>query len=201
MTVLYGQGTKMKIAVITAYPNHTGYNYAIKKQVLEHIHGEHDVVDVDLYQEQFNPVLQFDAEHRRRDLDKDPYTAKYRDIIQEADFLIFIYPIWWSSMPAILKGFIDRVFVQGYAYRYNGVLPVALLKNKKAWIITTNDTPLLYAKFFQQDYGSILKKQILKMCGIKTVKHSQLYFVRNSTAKKRERFLEKVGRTASDLFG
>ncbi|MCK8638773.1 NAD(P)H-dependent oxidoreductase [Fructobacillus fructosus] len=84
------------------------------------------------------PFSDCGAEHRRRDLDKDPYTAKYRDVVKKADFLIFIYPIWWSSMPAILKGLIDRVFVQGYAYRYNGVIPVALLKNKKAWIITTN---------------------------------------------------------------
>lgn len=190
----------MKIAVITAYPNHTGYNYAIKKEVLKNISDEHDVLDIDLYQEQFDPVLRFDADHRRRDLDKDPYTAKYRDAVKKADFLIFIYPIWWSSMPAILKGFIDRVFVQGYAYRYKGLFPVALLKNKKAWIITTNDTPMPYAKFFQQDYGNVLKKQILKMCGIKTIKHSQLYFMRNSTEKKRAQFLEKIGKTSRYFF-
>lgn len=58
---------------------------------------------------------------------------------------------------------------------------------QKAWIINTNDTPNIYASLFQQDYG-----KVLKMCGIKTIKHSQLYFVHSLTKRKREIFIDKI---------
>ncbi|WP_177177372.1 NAD(P)H-dependent oxidoreductase [Bacillus sp. MUM 116] len=51
-----------------------------------------------------------DDQHKRRDLINAPYTEKYRKQIQQDDTLIFIYPIWWSGVPAILKGFFERVF-------------------------------------------------------------------------------------------
>ena len=52
------------------------------------------------------------------DLAKVAEMEKYRDLVTWADHLIFIFPIWWSGMPAILKGFIDRVFVADFAYSY-----------------------------------------------------------------------------------
>lgn len=144
--------------------------------------------------------MRFDDTHRRRDLDHDPSTARYREIITNSDLLVFIYPIWWSGMPAILKGFIDRVFMRGFAYEYKGMLPHGLLAGKKAWIITTDDTPGLFARFFQDDYGKVLRTQTLKMmCGIPTLKHSQLHYMRGSSGKKRARFLEKVREFARNV--
>ncbi len=96
-------------------------------------------------------------------------------------------------MPAILKGFIDRTFAKGYAYSYKGLLPIGHLKGKKAWIITTNDTPFLYVHLVQKDYGKILSRQVLKMCGIKTIKRSTAYYLRASSLKKRQSFLRKIG--------
>ncbi|MGR8827572.1 NAD(P)H-dependent oxidoreductase [Leuconostoc citreum] len=190
----------MKILVISAYPNRVGFNYAIKRKVLNNINNEkNEVTEIDLYEQGFDPVLRFDENNRRRDLVNEPYTASYRNLVKSADFFIFIYPIWWGGMPAIMKGFIDRVFVKGFAYKYNGISPVGLLGGKKAWIITTNDTPFLYAKIFYQDYGKVLKNQVLKMCGIKTIKHSQLYFVRHSTEKKRLDFLSTLSLFAKKI--
>ena len=54
--------------------------------------------------------MRFDDTHKRRDLSTVPDIEKYRNLITWADHIIFIYPIWWGGMPAILKGFIDRVF-------------------------------------------------------------------------------------------
>ncbi len=100
----------MKILIIYAHPNHNSFNGAILKQVQANLDRNHEVTLLDLYAEKFNPVLSFDEDHRRRDLEKDPETQTYRELITWADHLIFIFPIWWSGMPAILKGFIDRVF-------------------------------------------------------------------------------------------
>lgn len=96
--------TKSHILIIYAHPNHDSFNGAILKTIRENISSDHQVKLLDLYAENFDPVLRFDKEKKRRDLDKDPETASYRKDITWADKLIFIYPIWWSGMPAILKG-------------------------------------------------------------------------------------------------
>ncbi|QQK08695.1 NAD(P)H-dependent oxidoreductase [Miniphocaeibacter halophilus] len=67
-----------------------------------------------------------------------------------------------SGMPAISKGYIDRIFINEFAYSYRKIFPI-VIKNKSAFIITTYDTPMLYAKIAQQDYGIILKNKFLKI--------------------------------------
>lgn len=116
----------MNIAVLYAYPNDNGYNHAILNSVMQGLEdnpARHSVTVVDLYKENFDPVLRFDENHLRRNLNIDPDTERYRRIITDADLLVFIYPIWWSGMPAILKGFIDRVFSKGFAYVYRECFP------------------------------------------------------------------------------
>lgn len=189
----------VNILVVYAYPNKNGFNYAIKNAVLKGIDVSHTVKVIDLYKEEFNPVLYFDKEVKRRNLYLDTETEKYRNLIKQADFIIFIFPIWWNSMPAILKGFIDRVFAKDFAYKYKGIMPVGLLKGKNAWIINTHDSPNLYARFIQKDYGKILNKQILKMCGIRTKRHDSLAFVRRTNELKRENFLKKITLLSSKI--
>ena len=108
----------MNILIIYAHPNHQSFNGAILQQVKTHLNPKHQVQILDLYAEKFDPLLRFDEDQLRRDLDKDPEMEKYRQLISWADHLIWIFPIWWGGMPAILKGFIDRVFASGFAYSY-----------------------------------------------------------------------------------
>lgn len=189
----------MKILIVYSYPNDYGYNSEIYKRVLKGVSAKHDVQILDLYNEEFDPVLRFDRTHRRRDMKEDPETQAYRDLITWAEHVIFIFPIWWGGMPAILKGFIDRVFSKGYAYEYKGLVPIGYFKGKTAWIITTDDAPKLYSKFFQEDYGRVLKKQVLKMTGFTKVKHYSISFLRNSNEKKRLRFLNRIDAISSKL--
>lgn len=185
----------MNILIIYSYPHHDSLNGKILDTVLQSIDKQHTVTTIDLYQDNFNPVLYFDKVHRRRDLQFDPETQAYRDAITHSDHIIFIFPIWWSGMPAILKGFIDRVFVQNFAYAYapKKLIPIKLLKGKTADIIVTHDTPYLFAKLVQKDYGNVLKKQILAdMCGIKVNKMLSLPNVKNSSLNQRQQFLKKV---------
>lgn len=185
----------MNILIIYSYPHHDSLNGKILDTVLQSIDKKHTVKTIDLYQDNFNPVLYFDKVHRRRDLQFDSETQAYRDAITHSDHIIFIFPIWWSGMPAILKGFIDRVFVQNFAYTYapKKLIPIKLLKGKTANIIVTHDTPYLFAKLVQKDYGKILKSQILQgMCGIKVTKLLSLSNTKNSTLKQRQKFLKKI---------
>ncbi|UUI02335.1 NAD(P)H-dependent oxidoreductase [Oceanobacillus jeddahense] len=187
------------IAVIYAYPNDSGFNSAIFSTVEKNIHPRHHVKVIDLYQDNFHPVLYFDNIHKRRDLQFDSEVEEYREIVSWASHLIFIFPIWWGGMPAILKGFVDRVFAKGFAYEYKGVIPIGLLKNKTGWIITTHDTPSLYVKLMQHDYGRVLKKQILKMCGITPTAFHTMSFLRYKKEKSRKRFLEQLTRKAQKI--
>jgi NAD(P)H dehydrogenase (quinone) len=185
----------MNIYLILAYPNHDGLCYNIYTNVLKgFIEAGHEIRTTDLYEEKFNPVLVFNNEKRRRDLKNDPEMEKYRENIIWANHLVFIYPIWWSGMPAILKGFIDRVFASGFAYEYKGMLVKGFFGGKSAWIINTNDTPYLYAKLFLKDYGNILKKQILALCGIKKIKQITFSGIRFSNR-------DKIGKWLEILYG
>lgn len=189
----------MKTLIIYAYPHDAGYNHAILESVIKGLPKSYETKIIDLYRENFNPVLFFNSENRRRDLKNDPETEEYRDLLTWSEHVIFIFPIWWGGMPAILKGFIDRVFAKGFAYDYAGIAPIGHLKGKTAWIITTNDTPKMYSVLMQHDYGRVLKKQVLKMCGFKKVKLDSYYYLRNSSLAQREKFLTKIELSSSKL--
>lgn len=125
MLDIYKRRTIMNILIIYAHPNPKSFNAEIFKQVQDNIPKSHTVQTLNLYAEYFEPVLKFDENHKRRDLAKLEETKKYRDLITWTDRIIFILPVWWSGMPAILKGFIDRVFTAGFAYSYKKIASLA----------------------------------------------------------------------------
>lgn len=188
----------MKILIVTANPNPQTFNAAVLKTVQSNLSHQHTVELLDLYAEGFDPVLRYDDKHRRRDLDKDPETEKYRQLVTWADKFIFIFPIWWSGMPAILKGFIDRVFASGFAYSYGKLGMVGHLKGKTAWIITTHNTPAFFTHFVQ-DYGRVLQKQVLGMCGIKPTKLTSIPFLRGSSPEKIQKQLAKIAKLSQNI--
>ena len=187
----------MNVLIIYSHPNETSYNASILQTVQKHLAPEHRVKIIDLYKENFDPVLRFDETHKRRDLQHNEDMKPYRNLIIWADQLIFIFPIWWSGMPAILKGFIERVFVAGFAYENT---PRGLDANLtgKAWIITTHNTPKIVLPLVQ-DYSKVLKFQVLKPCGIKSVKVTQVSPVEYMSDHKRKEELDKIAKIARTL--
>ncbi|MBC6971172.1 NAD(P)H-dependent oxidoreductase [Bacillus sp. Xin] len=192
----------MNILIVYAHPNPSSFN----ANILEHVQKglqetDHSVTLLDLYKEQFNPVLIFNEDKRRRDLVYEEETERYRNLVKEADSFIFIYPIWWWGMPAILKGFIDRVFVAGFAYKYEGVMPKGLLIGKTAWVINTLDSPLWYvALLYRSADWVIIKKGILRFCGIRQIKRSVFQSIKTSKVAKREKWLLEIKEKAKKLW-
>lgn len=191
----------MNVLVIYAHPNHESFNWAILQQIQKGLNESGNTVTlIDLYQEQFDPVLKFDSTHKRRYLHQDPETERYRVLISQADHLIFIYPIWWYGLPAILKGFIDRVFASGFAYTYDGNLPKGLLKGKTAWVVYTIDSPKWYVTLFRLNIEWInMKNAILKFCGIGKVERLMFAGLKGSNLKKREKWLQNLYIRAKNL--
>jgi putative NADPH-quinone reductase len=182
-----------KILIINGHPDQESFNFglaeAYKKGALSTGAEVKEIVVRDL---SFNPNLQF-GYRKRTELETDLLDAQQK--IVWADHLVWIYPVWWGSYPAILKGFIDRVFLPGFAFqkRENSVWWDKLLTNKSARIIATLDQPAWYYwLIYRQPSTNALKKLTLEFCGISPVKTTTIGPIRLSKETYRQKWLLKV---------
>lgn len=153
-----------------------------------------DVRVLELGRLAFDPVLKFG--YRRR-MEWEDDLAGAQEAIRWAEHLVFVYPNWWGTMPALLKGFIDRVFLPGFAFRYRerGKLWDKLLKGRSARLIVTMDTPPLINRWMYGHAGhKVMKRNILQFCGIRPVRVTEIGPVRGSTEQKRSAWLDKAER-------
>jgi NAD(P)H dehydrogenase (quinone) len=129
----------MKNLIIYTHPNPASLNHFFKQTILESLEqsGE-EVIVRDLNEINFNPVLSLEDMQGQRMGKVASDIKTEQDFITWADRIIFIYPIWWTGMPAIMKGYIDRVFSYGFAYRYDQGIQKGLLTGKNAIIINSH---------------------------------------------------------------
>jgi NAD(P)H dehydrogenase (quinone) len=129
----------MKVIVIYAHPNPMSFNAAIAEVVKEELEKKGaEVKSKDLYAMNWNPVLSArDYEGFHKGNVPEDIKTEQADI-SWADAVILIAPVWWYSVPAILKGYIDRVFSIGFAYEYTPTGPRGMLTGKNALVITTS---------------------------------------------------------------
>ncbi len=113
--------------------------------------------------------------------------------ISWSEHLVWVYPNWWGTMPALLKGFIDRIFLPGWAfeYRVGNPMPKKLLIGKTAEIIHTMDTPPFFYRWFLGSRGiKIMKTNILGFCGIKVIKTQLIGPVRGAKNEKIQNWIK-----------
>jgi len=125
----------------------------------------------------------------------EPDLSALQDEIRQADHLVFVHPVWWSNLPAQLKGCVDRVFLPGFAfaYRSGSPLPDKLLKGRSARILYTMDAPTWYYRWFQGAPGlRSLSSGILGFCGVAPVRSTAFTPVRRSTPQRRAAWLEQA---------
>jgi len=134
----------MKHLVVVAHPVENSFTMGLTRVYADELEKlGHTQRTYDLYRIGFNPaltaheLLPADAEHP---ICAD--VAQAQDEIRAADVLTVIYPLWWMSMPAMMKGYIDRVFARGFAYESSHGIVHGLLAGKKAVLITCSGAPL-----------------------------------------------------------
>ncbi|WP_278381415.1 NAD(P)H-dependent oxidoreductase [Chryseobacterium arthrosphaerae] len=128
----------MRHLIIYAHPSDESLNYSILKTVTKHLESmNHEIIIRDLYKISFHPVLSLADMQRQFTGEASEDIKREQDHISWAEQITFIYPIWWTGLPAIMKGYIDRVFSYGFAYRYDQGIQKGLLKGKSAVIINT----------------------------------------------------------------
>lgn len=182
-----------KIVIINGHPNPDAFNFGITaayKKGAENSKAEIKEIQIALLK--FNPNLQFGYQ-KRTELEPDLLEAWNK--IKWADHLVWVHPVWWGGLPAITKGFIDRLFLPGFAFEYQekSIWWDKLLKGKTAHIITTLDQPSwYYSLVYGKPSVNQLKKATLEFCGIKPVKVTYIGIVKTSTSNLREKWLKKI---------
>lgn len=184
----------MNTLIIYAHPNPASFSSAIKETIEKSFKAKGSEVTVrDLYAINFNPILS-GSDLQQIHSGSTPADIKVeQDLITKADNLVFIYPIWWTGLPAMVKGYIDRVFSYGFSYiaTENGI--EGQLKGKKVIIATPHGTPRAYYEPTGM-WNSLMHTQdkgIFEFCGIEVSKH--FFFPMMGTEQiDREGYLKEV---------
>ena len=193
----------MKILVIYTHPNHKSLCYAFLQKIIKGSNENSKIKEVqvlDLYEENFNPILVFNEQKRRRDMYRDPQLEKYREQLLWADKIVLVYPIFWGRPPAMLLGYIDQLFAANFAYRdKKGLLPEGLLKGKSVVCISTMKGPTNYPLLWLHNAHKVLMKRALfGFVGIKKVKFFEFGNMESPKGKQKEK-LEKVYRYFKEM--
>jgi NAD(P)H dehydrogenase (quinone) len=194
----------MNHLIVYAHPFEDSFNHAILESAVAALESKgHSVVVRDLYAIGFNPVLspkdfkELRSGHTPEDI------ATEQAYIKKVDAITFIYPLWWTGLPAILQGYIDRVFAYGFAYQYNkeGMVE-GLLAGKKGVMITTHGTPNMYydASGMTQSLKQTTDEGIFGFCGVETLEHLFLGGISSSDDGTRKAMLQTVETKIKELF-
>ena len=182
-----------KILVILGQPQRRSYGGALAQAYIEGAREAGAEV-----QELYLGELQFNAcanASQPPPAALEPDLARAQEAIRWADHLVFVYPIWWGTIPALLKGFIERAFTEGFAVKFRDDSPWwdRLLKGRSARLIVTMNTPsFIYRWMFGRPGHNTMKKTILEFCGVKPVRITEIGPVRNSTDAARQKWLGRV---------
>ncbi|MEH7294228.1 NAD(P)H-dependent oxidoreductase [Priestia megaterium] len=164
----------MKHLIVYAHPNPESLNHAILDTTVNTLKKNgHEVVVRDLYALDFQPVLKPEDTEAMKAGQTPNDIKTEQEFISEADAITFIYPIWWTGLPAILKGYVDRVFAYGFAYASGEEGIIKLLKGKKGLIINTHGTPNEVYDEIGMTAGLKITSDIgiFDFTGIETVEH------------------------------
>jgi len=179
-----------KILVILGQPQKQSYGAALMQAYVEGARGAGAEV-----RELFLGDLQFNAVAAGGPAPLEPDLAQAQEAIKWAEHLVFVYPIWWGTIPALLKGFIERVFAPGFAvnFRKNSRLWDKLLAGRSARLIVTLNTPsFVYRWVFGRPGHTTMKRTVLQFCGIRPVRISEIGPINGSSEDKRQRWLDGV---------
>ena len=185
--------TMKKILIINGHPDAESFSAALVESYKRGAIGSGaDVRELNVRELTFHLNLEFG--YRKR-MELEPDLLRAQELISWAEHLVWVFPVWWGSVPALLKGFLDRAFLPGFAYqkRDNSLLLDGLLTGKTARIISTMDQPTWYYRLvYARPTFHAMKKLTLELCGIKPVKTTFIGPIRLSKESFRAAWLQRV---------
>ncbi len=192
----------MDNVIIYAHPNPKSFNSAIRKTIEEKLKEKDENYTVrDLYQLNFNPVMKPEDFIAIQHGDFLPDVKKEQTFIKNAKRIFIIHPIWWYSMPAILKGYIDRVFSHGFAYDVKNGKIERLLTGKEVVIFNTMGESKKQCE--ESKVCFCIRKtidSIFEFCGMNVVHHKIFFSVPYVSDKERKGMLEEVKQIVDNVL-
>ena len=191
----------MKNLIVYSHPNPASLNHAIKETFVEELKSKgHEVVERDLNAMKFNPILSAEDFAGIYSGNVPADIKKEQEYITWADVITFVYPVWWTGMPAILKGYIDRTFLYGFAYAIDENGMVKLLTGKKALAFSTHGQPKeAYDGEYYNALGTTFDKGILGFTGIEVINHTYFPSAMQANEETVKGYLNTVKEIASKL--
>jgi putative NADPH-quinone reductase len=191
----------MRVLVVYCHPDETSYASSLHSAVIESLSASgHTVMDLDLYGERFNPVLTLKDRIEYDDSTRHIKSVeKYARQLAAAEAIVAVYPTWWYGLPAMLKGYFDRVWAPGIAYDLTaeGSVDTSRLAHiRRIAVVTTYGAPWWLIRFYMGDpEHKLWGRGVRQLCarGCRLDWHAQ-YNMDKANPAQLERFLGGVKR-------
>ncbi len=184
--------TAKKIFILLGHPDSDSLNYTL---VEEYERGAteagHEVRRMNIDEMDFDPMLR----HGYRSIQAlEPDLLAFQENVRWCDHFLVVYPSWWSSMPAMLKGLFDRAWLPGFAFKFpeNGLLWTRLMKGKSATMIVTSDTAPFVQWLLFGETTNELRKGILWFAGFGPIRVHKFGYLKHFGIWRREQMKRKV---------
>lgn len=183
-----------KILLINGHPGSQSLSLELAKAYLSGAKKSGaDVKELHLKDINFDPILH-EGYRKEQPLEKDLVNAQ--EYIKWADHIVIFSPVWWNNVPALLKGFIDRVLLPGFAYKFTGLGKWdKFLKGKTGRLILTTGGPAFFYKYFMRSPVDVsVCSGTLKFCGIKPLSSVVIGSAGSLKKDKKQAWLDKLNK-------
>ena len=197
-----GKLGEMRVHVVYAHPSPNSFTAAVHGRIIAGLAGRsHQVDDLDLYAERFEPVLTLTERDAYFEVGANLSSVeRYVERLRAAEALVLCFPTWWYGMPAILKGWFDRVWLPGVAFSSpaaGGPITRCLTNIRKLAVVTTYNAPRWFMLFYMRDPGkTVLMRGFTRLIASGARTHYLAHYdMLRSTDANRKRFLARVDQT------
>lgn len=193
--------TARQVLVVVAHPCDDSFTHAAARAALDGLdRAGHRTDVIDLYAEGFRTAMSLDERlaYETPDPVLDDQVARYIALLRAADTIVFVYPTWWSGLPAILKGWLERVTVPGVGFTFDertGKVRPGLTHLRRIVGVSTYGSPRRYVLLINDNGRRTLTRALKMAAGLRArTTWLGMYALDTSTADDRARFLEAVAR-------
>lgn len=185
----------MNQLIIIAHPKKDSFTQKLKSELVDRFYERGNEVKVrDLNDLKFNPVLSSQELKFNKEGQFMADVVVEQNYIQWANEINILYPLWWNAFPAILKGYIDRVFTNGFAFRVNGMGPEGMLTGKRVRLITSAgmDEKSLRLSNVYEGLKTTQDKGVFEFCGMEVIDHMYVIRVTSLNEEEKQKTMEKL---------